>query len=70
MRRRDFLNFCAAAPLAALGPAAFATSGTGARYLVIVEFNGGNDGLNTVIPYADPHYYDLRPTIAVARDQV
>jgi uncharacterized protein (DUF1501 family) len=35
-----------------------------------VELKGGNDGLNTVVPYADPEYYALRPRLAIARDQV
>lgn len=34
------------------------------KILVIVEFAGGNDGLNTVIPYADPRYASLRPTLS------
>ena len=38
--------------------------------LVVVQLNGGNDGLNTVIPYADSLYYDNRPTIRVSADDV
>ena len=38
--------------------------------LILVELKGANDGLNTVIPYADPLYTQLRPKIAIARDQV
>src|SRR5215467_8186939 len=38
------------------------------RILLLVELKGGNDGLNTVIPYADAKYRELRPGIAVARD--
>ncbi len=34
------------------------------RVLVIIEFAGGNDGLNTVIPYADSRYASLRPTLS------
>lgn len=40
------------------------------RKLVLVELQGGNDGLNTVVPYASPAYYAQRPTIAIARDEV
>ncbi len=38
--------------------------------LVVVQLTGGNDGLNTVIPFADPEYIRLRPTLRQPRDQV
>lgn len=38
--------------------------------LVVVEMNGGNDGLNTVIPYRSDDYYRARPTIALPRPTV
>ena len=40
------------------------------RVLVLVELKGGNDGLNTVIPYADDAYYRLRPQLGIPRDKV
>ena len=40
------------------------------RLLVLVELQGGNDGLNTLVPYADPAYYALRPRIAIPKDRV
>jgi uncharacterized protein (DUF1501 family) len=39
------------------------------RILLLVELKGGNDGLNTVIPYADPQYHMLRPSIGVPRER-
>ncbi len=35
------------------------------RILVVMELSGGNDGLNTLVPYADDAYYRLRPTIGI-----
>ncbi|HEY3058401.1 MAG TPA: DUF1501 domain-containing protein [Chloroflexota bacterium] len=35
------------------------------RVLVIVQLSGGNDGLNTLVPFADPEYYKLRSSLAV-----
>ena len=40
------------------------------RILVIVELDGGNDGLNTVVPYGDDAYYRHRPDIAIAAEDV
>lgn len=40
------------------------------RVLVVLQLAGGNDGLNTVVPYADPAYMRARPTIGVAPDTV
>jgi uncharacterized protein (DUF1501 family) len=41
-----------------------------ARTLVLVTLYGGNDGLNTVIPYADPAYAAARPALAYDAAQV
>jgi uncharacterized protein (DUF1501 family) len=38
--------------------------------LVVVELTGGNDGLNTVIPYADDLYHKARPTLRQTKDTV
>lgn len=40
------------------------------KILVILELSGGNDGLNTVVPYGDDAYYRQRPNIGLAKDQL
>jgi uncharacterized protein (DUF1501 family) len=73
MKRRDFLRTLGAAGLTAVVPFPAFAQGAGANYerlLVLVELKGGNDGLNTVVPYADPVYYGLRPALAIPRGQV
>lgn len=40
------------------------------RILVVLELSGGNDGLNTVVPYADPAYYRARPRIGIPDREV
>src|SRR5215471_5600876 len=40
------------------------------RTLVVVQMAGGNDGLNTIVPYTDGTYYQARPTLAIEPDAV
>lgn len=40
------------------------------RILVAVELSGGNDGLNSVVPYGDDAYYNHRPTIGIPSNQL
>jgi len=42
----------------------------GEQCLVFIQLNGGNDGLNTFIPYENPLYYDLRTKIALSKEAV
>ncbi|MBN3830865.1 DUF1501 domain-containing protein [Burkholderia sp. Ac-20344] len=80
MNRRDFLTLTGAAAAAGVSPwqaPAMAAAATGrqpaagyANVLILVELKGGNDGLNTVVPYADPLYYQFRRSIGIKREQV
>ena len=38
--------------------------------LVVLQLAGGNDALNTVVPYSNPKYFDNRPNVLIAEDQV
>lgn len=50
--------------------AAAANSASREKILVVLELSGGNDGLNTVVPYGDDAYYRHRPNIAIPADDV
>jgi uncharacterized protein (DUF1501 family) len=41
----------------------------GNKVLVVIQLSGGNDGLNTVIPYRNDIYYKSRPTLGIQRDK-
>jgi uncharacterized protein (DUF1501 family) len=76
--RRDFLGRTAGAvvslgiPLPALWRrvATAAAADPGLPALVVLELNGGNDGLNTVVPYADDIYHRSRPTLRITPEKV
>lgn len=78
MNRREFLKAVAlasAAPMWVRFSAIGAEAATGAvpipdRLLLVLYLAGGNDGLNTVVPYLDPAYASVRPTIGLKADEV
>ncbi len=71
LSRRDCLKAAVFSSLLSVpGTGALAAAQTGPRRLLLIELNGGNDGLNTVVPYADPLYAKLRPRLAIPRDAV
>jgi uncharacterized protein (DUF1501 family) len=71
MKRQHFVGsalsvaFLGASPLPAFG-----TSVDPDNVLVVVQMGGGNDGLNTVVPWSDDAYHRVRPAIRVAETQV
>ena len=38
--------------------------------LVVLELTGANDYLNTIVPYTNPLYWDNRPKVNIAEDQL
>jgi uncharacterized protein (DUF1501 family) len=77
--RRDFLSSSLLATgvgitvPAILAKSVFAATAEGIhndRVLVVLQMAGGNDGLNTVVPYSDPNYMSVRPGIGVSPDKV
>jgi uncharacterized protein (DUF1501 family) len=74
--RRDVLKCSALLPGLVTLPRPFASAAgllppdPEGRVLVVVQLTGGNDGLNTVVPFADDVYHRARPVLAVPPSQV
>jgi len=74
--RRQFLQQSALVSLAPLVPAFLSRSALAAevkaddRVLVVIQLDGGNDGLNTVIPFADENYARFRRELRIKTDDV
>jgi uncharacterized protein (DUF1501 family) len=71
LTRRVLLKTLGAAGLSlGLPSGANAATERKAPILVVVELSGANDGLNTLVPYADDAYYRLRPRIGIRPEKV
>jgi uncharacterized protein (DUF1501 family) len=74
--RREFLKASALVSLAPTVPSFLAQAARSARprrdgrVLVVVQLNGGNDGINTVVPYADEGYAKYRNDLRLPADQL
>src|SRR5713226_3157246 len=79
--RRDLLRAglygvgvsAAALPMPLFGQAAAALTAQGkpdGKILVVLELSGGNDGLNTLVPYGDDAYYKHRPNLGVPKKEL
>ncbi len=80
-RRRDLLKIggsgMALTALHAAGFAPFLSSANArdhpadsGKILVVLELSGGNDGLNTLVPYGDDAYYRHRPKLGIRADEL
>jgi len=73
LKHSTLLGFGATVPTflgrAALAARAADKPGAKDTVLVVVQLTGGNDGLNTVIPFKNETYYKIRPTIGIPKDQ-
>jgi uncharacterized protein (DUF1501 family) len=58
------------APRFLMGQSAAADTPASHRVLVVLQLGGGNDGLNTVVPYSDPQYRSLRPMLGFTESEL
>jgi uncharacterized protein (DUF1501 family) len=74
--RRDFLKSSTLFALAPTVPGFLAATARAAkadkdgRVLVVIQLDGGNDGINTVVPYADPGYAKYRQALRLPKDRL
>src|SRR5437763_8363272 len=76
--RRIFLRNSALAVVGTVAVPSFLTraafgaveNGSRTKRLVVIFQRGAADGLNIVVPYAEPHYYAMRPNINIPRKSV
>jgi uncharacterized protein (DUF1501 family) len=64
------ISLSSSAPGFLLEAAAQQQKSKGESILVVLQLSGGNDGLNTVIPFADDDYYKARPKLGIAAENV
>ena len=76
MKRKEFIQLSALGSTAMLIPGFLKSAGlskliteagANGKKLIVIQMSGGNDGLNTIIPYQNDIYYKLRPSLALKK---
>lgn len=76
MKRKEFIHLSALATTALMVPEFLQAAARNSvmpvtgKKLVVIQLSGGNDGLNTIVPYTNDIYYQNRPTIAISKENV
>ena len=77
MKRRNFLKNTGLASTSLYIPqflnafqSPFASKSRTGKKLVVLQLSGGNDGLNTIVPYRNDVYYKNRPTLGIKKSEV
>jgi uncharacterized protein (DUF1501 family) len=74
-KRKEFLQIGSLATASLMVPKflkAFEKTATvppGNKVMVVLQFSGGNDGLNTVFPFRNDIYYKSRPRLGIQKDK-
>ena len=75
IKRREFLQVGSLATAACMVPNFLKAFGKqaivppGNKVLVVLQLSGGNDGLNTIVPFRNDLYYKARPRIGIRKEQ-
>ena len=70
MKRRTFLKSASTLPMVAYFPTFAHTKQDEQSILILIQLSGGNDSLNSFVPYSDDAYYDARGSLAINRNEV
>ena len=77
MKRRNFLKASALASSSLMVPSFLRgynqdrlLNSRSGKNLIVVQLSGGNDGLNTIIPFQNDIYYQKRPSLAIKQQEV
>lgn len=69
MNRRSLLKLLGGVTVLPLAPGTSLATSSNKR-VILLELSGANDGLNTIAPYKDDRYHELRPTIGLKKNNV